>query len=208
MVAMNRLKGLATVNQSSGWSYRVRKYFSAWREFLNRSDWLKTKPLNIYGPRWFHRTWDGMNQSSGCGITASAVICVPNGNFHKGPIDQWPCRCTPTSPTWDGVNQPNGCRVTASIRKNLSARRECLDWTGLTGQWTCYVAHLQAIMAPQNLSWSESTQQLWSVCNAVSDGMKDGGTNRQILFHCPPYFPSETTSTPCWYIIGEENIKP
>ena len=48
-------------------------------------------PLHIYGPRRFHKTWD---QSSSCGITASAGIWVPHRNSSKGLMGRWPCRCT------------------------------------------------------------------------------------------------------------------
>ena len=43
-----------------------------------------------------HKTWDGPNRSSGWRITTSARLLVPNGNFQKGPVGQWPCRCTST----------------------------------------------------------------------------------------------------------------
>ena len=33
--------------------------------------------LHIYGPKWFHRTWDESNRSSDCGVEASAIIWVP-----------------------------------------------------------------------------------------------------------------------------------
>ena len=32
--------------------------------------------LHIYGPKWFHRTWDESNRSSDCGVEASAIIWV------------------------------------------------------------------------------------------------------------------------------------
>ena len=34
-------------------------------------DRLITTPLPVYGPRQFHRTWDGVNLPSRCGITVS-----------------------------------------------------------------------------------------------------------------------------------------
>ena len=55
-----------------------------------------TMPLYRYGLRQFLRTWDGVNPSSSCGVTACAIIWVPNKNEWRGPTDQWPCSCKST----------------------------------------------------------------------------------------------------------------
>ena len=47
--------------------------------------------LHIYETRRFHRSWHGGNWSSGCVVTASAGIWVPDGNSRKGLTGQSPC---------------------------------------------------------------------------------------------------------------------
>ena len=50
-------------------------------------------PLHTCGPRQ-HKTYDGTNRPSICGVTTSAMIWVLDGNSRKGLTYKWPCRCT------------------------------------------------------------------------------------------------------------------
>ena len=54
-------------------------------------NWPRVK---TYSPRWFHRTWDGANQSSYCRVTSPARIWVPDRNAQVGAMSKWSCCCT------------------------------------------------------------------------------------------------------------------
>ena len=74
--------------------------------------------LQIYGPRWSHRTWDGANWSSGSGGTASKNNLAVGQECPKGP--NWPITkpfqiCGPRqNPRW-GYDMQLKCSMTFSI---------------------------------------------------------------------------------------------
>ena len=95
-----------------------------------------TMPLQIYRPRQFHKTSDGMNPASVCEVTGSTKIWVPDRNSHKGLMDHWPCHCTLGTKmvpcrAWKSLNQSSSCVVTMSARIWLPDRNALPQ----TGQW-------------------------------------------------------------------------
>ena len=61
------------------WCYKVYEYFRAQWVRPNRPDRPMIIRLSIYGPRRFHKTCNGANQSKSCWVTDSVIILVPNG---------------------------------------------------------------------------------------------------------------------------------
>ena len=80
------------MNQSSAaveeLQYHISKNLGAQRVYPERPDEQMTMPLHIFEPRWFHRTQNGLNQLSSCGVTPSTRIWVPDRNSLKDPMGQ------------------------------------------------------------------------------------------------------------------------
>ena len=66
-------------------------------------NYLMTLLLHIYGPRWIYGTWDGVNQPSGCWVTASAKTGVPHKNAPTYLTGKWLCCYTSMEPIGPAV---------------------------------------------------------------------------------------------------------
>ena len=155
-----------------------------------------TKMLHIYRPRWFQRTWFGVNRPSSCRVPASARFQEPLSHPWIHPLSphgqmtitlhidrlrwfQW---------TWFQVNRPSGCWVLASARfqKPLLQIPGALVMPMSTAIWPQRasdhdVVHLETETVPMNLIWSESAQGLLSY-------RPDAQRNGRRPIHSPSFF--------------------
>ena len=88
--------------------------------------------------RQFHRTWDGTDQSSSCGITVSFRTWVPQecleGSYGLTTIPWHIYWLKRTHRTWDGSNRFSSCRVTASTKIWMPHGKAQED---TTTKWPC-----------------------------------------------------------------------
>ena len=164
---------------------------------------IKVKPCSKRGHRKlmakkvpYNFRWS--ESVSGCGVTASANICVLDRNARKGPMAQRSCHCTSTGQDVSIELEKKGIGQAAL---DLQRPQGFGDPTIMPrrARWANdhTVANLLAKTAPLNLRWSESMQWWlnYSVSKIWRDGRvvrrKDRGTDRQRLFYIPPYLLSE-----------------
>ena len=106
-------------------------------EFSTHAFGDKRRTPEIHGTRLFHRTSDGANSSSLCGITASAGIWVSAVNTRMGPMDKWPCRCTSRSQHGPIILRIGPVDLELQSPQNFGCPTDGNTRKGPGGQWPC-----------------------------------------------------------------------